>query len=134
MPEIDYDLEIKTGNCVRSLIDSRLLNSCHDVSSGGIALALAECCFPGILGASIKSLENINPRKDFYLFGETPARYIVSCSPQNREEVVKNITDAGISIGFEGSVGGNEITIEDYSSISLKNAHLNWMSGLKEFF
>lgn len=139
LPKLDYDLEIKTANLIRALISERLLKSCHDVSSGGIATALAECCFGTYkaIGAKIKlevlakrNATEESERKDTFLFAESGARYIVSLAAKDEARIRKLITDAGVIVAACGTVGGNRIVIEDYAELDLEVAYQGWSNGL----
>lgn len=135
LPDLNYDLEIKTADTVRALIDKGLLRSCHDVSSGGLAIALAECCFGvyGRRGASLK-LSDEQGRKDGLLFAETGARYILSCSAGNESKVRKAIEAAGLTVSAAGSVGGAAVEIKSIAKIDLEKGYAAWSQGLRPLF
>ena len=78
------------------VFNDKLLLSCHDVSGGGLAIALAECCFgeKQQFGATLEVSE-YEGRKDGLLFAETGARFIVSCSPKNASKVKKTLEEQG---------------------------------------
>ncbi len=87
-PTLDMDAEKKLQAFLRDAIDQGLLQSAHDVSDGGLAVALAECCIAGNIGATIDwpdyQAKNI--------FGEMTASVIVSVSPihaEQFEEIIK---------------------------------------------
>jgi phosphoribosylformylglycinamidine synthase len=80
-PHLDFELEKKVQLACRHGIGQGWLNSAHDCAEGGLAVAMAECCISGNLGAKIV----INPKQqrlDQLLFGESASRIIVSVSPQ----------------------------------------------------
>ncbi|NDC37074.1 MAG: phosphoribosylformylglycinamidine synthase subunit PurL [Proteobacteria bacterium] len=135
LPRLDYDLEIKHANFVRCLIDRGLLRSAHDLSSGGLAIALAEGCLNpyDAFGARITVLEHTG-RADGLLFAETGARYLVSCDPKHEEEIRNLAYSAGVPISAYGQVGGETITIEGYASVSLPDAYERWQNGLSALF
>ncbi|MDW8109014.1 MAG: phosphoribosylformylglycinamidine synthase subunit PurL [Candidatus Kryptonium sp.] len=83
-PEIDLELEKKVQKACLEGIRLGLVKSAHDVSDGGIAVALAECCIidrENILGCEVKLKDEIRP--DFLLFGEGQSRIIVTVVPEN---------------------------------------------------
>ena len=138
---LDYDTELRTAELIRNLAGRKFLRSCHDISSGGLALALAESCFgaePGLpdtqpLGASIAA-EGAAGRADNLLFGEGGARYIISVDPA-REAVVRELAaKAQVPISFKGSVGGDKIAIKGLAHINLHQARERWCSGLISTF
>ena len=87
-PEVNLFNEKNNGNVVQELILKKLLNSVHDISSGGILVALSEMCMSGKIGAKIKIPKtNIEPQE--YLFGEDQSRYLIEVNEKNKDEVTK---------------------------------------------
>ncbi|MEG4862469.1 MULTISPECIES: phosphoribosylformylglycinamidine synthase subunit PurL [unclassified Microcoleus] len=84
-PRIDFDLERKVQKACRDGIRSGWVRSAHDCAEGGIAIALAECCISGKLGAKIHLSPNSSQsqRWDELLFGEMGNCILVSVSPEN---------------------------------------------------
>ncbi len=79
-PEIDLEKEAALQKAIINLIRDGLLESVHDCSDGGIAVALAEKTFPKGMGARVElASEGLPPA--FALFGEDPSRIVVSCDP-----------------------------------------------------
>jgi len=76
-PALDMDAEKKLQAFLREAISEGLLQSAHDVSDGGLAVALAECCMASNLGAYVA----LEPVSALSLFGESCARVIISVSP-----------------------------------------------------
>lgn len=135
LPILDYDLELRTAKLIRELIAQDKLVSCHDISAGGLAVALAECCVGQYakIGATL-TIENYSGRKDGLLFAETGARYIVSCSQANAQAVRDAVTKAGITLTASGEVGGTSIAIKDYATLPLERAFAVWFTGLDKLF
>jgi phosphoribosylformylglycinamidine synthase len=132
LPSLDYVLEQKTCDTIRALSKKRLLQSCHDLSQGGLAVALAEACFNDYTApkGAILRLVSRPPRGDV----TSGARFIMSCAPEKTEDVRKVITSAGLVISGEGCVGGASITIEDVATLSTADAFQKWFGGLDEIF
>jgi len=136
LPALDYALEQRTCNCIRKLIARELLVSCHDLSQGGLALALAESCFKDYeapLGVSLELFQK-NQRPDVTLFAESGARFLVSVSPKDAATVRGVIAAAGLTISGEGVVGGSLINIEGVAQIPADNAFKCWFNGLDQLF
>ena len=136
LPSIDYSLEHRTCTVVRELISQRLLLSAHDISQGGLGVALAECCFKDYshpLGVTIQPIV-ATKRADAYLFAETGARFIVSFSVKNEGVVREALTKAKLPVSCEGVVGGDEITVKGVSSLSATAAFSAWWGGLDTLF
>lgn len=136
LPKLDYALEQKTCDLIRELVNGKLLRSCHDLSEGGLGIALAESCFTDYeapLGASL-TLSTNNARPDTLLFSETGARFLVSCAPENAAKVRQLVQNAGLTLGGEGKVGGTTISVEGVASIDTSKAFQSWRVGLEEIF
>ncbi len=84
-PTVNFDLELQVQSACRHGIHQGWINSAHDSSEGGLAVALAECCISGTKGANI-DLGAIAARWDTALFGEGGARIIVSIPPTHQPE------------------------------------------------
>ena len=134
LPELDYDLEIRTSECIRELIEQGLLSSCHDISNGGVALALVESCLASQagLGARLDFVEQSDLRPDFLLFSETPARYLLSCKPENEEAVSQVLSRYAIEVSMKGEAQSDSIKISNYIDLALEQAREAWQKGLDE--
>jgi phosphoribosylformylglycinamidine synthase subunit PurL len=82
-PKFDLTAELALQNAIRQLIHKQLINAAHDVSDGGLFVALAESAMPRGLGFEVAT-DTDNYRLDAYLFGEAQGRIVVSVSPQNQ--------------------------------------------------
>lgn len=136
LPQIDYTLERSTCDGIRALIDAKLLASCHDISDGGLGIALAECCFQDYeapLGAHL-SLASSAGRPDGLLFAETGARFLVSCTPEHTAAVKTKLASLGLIVSGEGKVGGTTIKIEGITEIDAAKAFKTWFTGLDQIF
>jgi phosphoribosylformylglycinamidine synthase len=131
LPTLNYDLEIATAQLMRDLIGAKLLRSCHDLSSGGLAIALAEACF-GVesnFGVSVE-IEEYTGSFAGLLFAETGARFLISCDPKNEKKVRARAADAGIPVTAAGLVGGDVIAVDGVASIEVSRAARVWRNGL----
>ena len=80
---------------VQKLILDKLVNSVHDVSSGGILVALSEMCMSGKIGVKLKiSNNNINLHE--YLFGEDQSRYLIEIKEKNKDKVCNFLKENSI--------------------------------------
>ena len=127
-PEINLFNEKNNGLSVLNLISKKLVKSVHDVSSGGILVALSEMCITSNIGATI-SLPRNNITLHEYLFGEDQSRYIIEVNDKNIEEVCKILKNN--SIYFE-KIGKTQ---QDY--LEVKNefkASLNELEELHKYW
>jgi phosphoribosylformylglycinamidine synthase len=97
---LDSKQAIEMYRALHQRIRDQLVASCHDLSDGGLGVALAESCFAGGLGADIDlsavPADNIN-RNDTILFSETPCRFIISVSPENKEAFESRLSNSTLS-------------------------------------
>ncbi len=87
-PEIDLYLEKQVQSFLRTIIKKGIINSAHDLSDGGLAVAIAECCISSGYGANIELPPSFT-RLDRLLFAEGGARVLVSCSSNQSIELKK---------------------------------------------
>lgn len=115
IPEVDLAAEVQLQAVVRRAITGGLLRSAHDCSDGGLAVALAESCLAGGLGARV-NLEGIPGqapgRHDVTLFGEGPTRVVVSAAPELAGDVRRLCEEAGVPCRVLGTVGGNSLAMQ----------------------
>ncbi|MEH2336606.1 phosphoribosylformylglycinamidine synthase subunit PurL [Nostoc sp.] len=87
-PRVDFDLERRVQKVCREAIRNGWVRSAHDSAEGGLAIALAECCIAGNLGAEINleiaSTQSL-PRLDEVLFAEGGARILVSVASEQQK-------------------------------------------------
>jgi phosphoribosylformylglycinamidine (FGAM) synthase-like enzyme len=83
-PSINLDDELNNGKAVRSLIENNLIDSCHDISSGGLILCLLEMSIGSDIGFEIETNKKGFDRIKF-LFGEDQSRYMVEVNNQNKD-------------------------------------------------
>ncbi|MTI80153.1 MAG: phosphoribosylformylglycinamidine synthase subunit PurL [Firmicutes bacterium] len=108
-PELDLELEQQVQQSVLEAIQKGLVKSAHDCSEGGLAVALAECCISGGIGAEIYSIESI--RGDALLFSESQSRIAITTSENNVAELINYLTAAGVPFTRLGTVGGSNLKI-----------------------
>jgi len=111
-PELDLENEAALQRAVVELIQQELVDSAHDCSDGGLAVALAEKAFPKSVGARVNVASNGLPA-EFALFGEDASRIVVSCDPAQ----LSRIKEAAGKHGVAADVIGE--TIPDRLEVSL---------------
>jgi phosphoribosylformylglycinamidine synthase len=124
-PEVDLAAEKRLIELLATLAEEARLASAHDISDGGLAVALAECAMTSDLGADVTLQSTVRPSA--VLFGETTARALVSFGPEE-ERIVREIAERlGVPFGILGTVGGDRlrITLEDRVLIGESVASLN---------
>ena len=119
-PRIDLELEKRVQGLCLKAISLGIINSAHDISEGGLAVALAESCITGGKGAKVE-LEKRDLREDVLLFGESQSRIIISIAKENLHLLEKLAEEFDIPIKVIGWVVEEDFTID----ISDKNGSIN---------
>jgi phosphoribosylformylglycinamidine synthase II len=109
-PALDLKAEAALQKCLLELIEQDLIESAHDCSDGGLAVAAAESCFRNEIGAELKMPEGPEP-VEIALFGEQASRALVSCVPQNRDSINKIAAKHSLKAEFLGPTGGENLVI-----------------------
>lgn len=112
-PVFDPDHEISLHRTVMELIRRRLIVSAHDVSLGGLFVALVESCLPNNFGFDITSPAEV--REDAFLFGESQSRIIVSVSPIQETAFLDFMIEQDFPFSALGHVTKQELRIDDNS-------------------
>ena len=126
-PSIDLDLEIRTQAVCREAIAAGLVASGHDVSDGGVAVAIAESAIIGGLGAVID--DSPGDRWDAAMFGESQSRILLSVSSNNVSAVKALAEASNVPMKVIGTVGGDSLTFGDSVSVPLTDADDSWKNG-----
>lgn len=129
IPELDYEQEITTNNCIHNLINRRLLKSCKDISIGGLATAMVKCGFRNRLGISL-SIKEHSGRKDALLFAENGARFLVSLTSDNAEAAMALISEYGLKVTGIGKVIKTHFEVIGVAKIATDSAFNAFESGL----
>ncbi|MER3632046.1 MAG: hypothetical protein C4325_07715 [Blastocatellia bacterium] len=112
LPGFDLEAERKVQNALLAISDEMLLKSAHDCSEGGLAVAIAECCFSSLnrdaIGARI-DLKSGGISDEAVLFGESPSRIVISFAPENLSRIQELIRDCPFEL--IGSVGDDQLVI-----------------------
>ncbi|MBW7474860.1 phosphoribosylformylglycinamidine synthase subunit PurL [Paenibacillus oenotherae] len=108
-PVIDLAVEKKLLNTVLAAIQQGLVASAHDLSEGGLAVALAESCISGKLGAEVNVATSL--RADAALFSESQSRILLSVKPEQADKLIAHLNEQGVPNAQIGVVGGDGLTI-----------------------
>jgi phosphoribosylformylglycinamidine synthase subunit PurL len=128
-PEVDLDAELRLAKLLRGLIAKGLVRTAHDLSDGGLLIALAEACFgPRRLGARVEV-----PLAGADLFSETQGRAIVACQPPFLDRVLRAAEEAGVPAREIGEAGGDELNLRSGGEIlraPVSGLHEAWSTAL----
>ncbi len=126
-PPVDLAMEKKNGDFVRGLIEAGRVDTVHDLSDGGLLVAIAEMAMASGIGASVGQAE-IAGAVPFW-FGEDQARYLITAPFAEAEKIVAEARAAAIIVAELGKTGGETLMIDDKASIKiakLRSLHEAW--------
>lgn len=130
-PYIDLGMEKRLQRCCLEAIRRGIINSAHDCSEGGGAVALAESCLSNGLGF-VSNDWRIEGRLDTALFGEAQSRIIVSVTPRAAWKLEKLAARWQIGATELGAIGGKRLILKGYIDLSLKQVGEAWWGGLEK--
>jgi phosphoribosylformylglycinamidine synthase subunit PurL len=137
VPKIDLDLELKVQQTCLQLSDKQLLNSAHDCSDGGLAVAIVESCFSSLNRKSIGAEIKLSDKKldtTTQLFSESPSRIVISFTPEILEKVSEIVGDCPFLI--IGKVAGESLNInvndQKVVSASVDELQNGWKNSLEK--
>ena len=128
-PTVNLSMEKRNGEFVRSAIRNGQVTACHDLSDGGLAIAVAEMAIKSGKGATLNAGDGL-PHS--VLFGEDQARYVIAATPEMAKLIALNAEGAGVPFRILGQVGGDRLTFGDNVDVSvaeLTQAFESWFPG-----
>lgn len=133
-PPVDLETERTNGEFVLKLIESKSISTCHDVSDGGILVAISEMILASLsagfeIGANI-SKKCRSEELEAWLFGEDQGRYIISVTEDKMPEILQEAELCSIPIEVIGKTGGQTLTVNGSDTISISELsylHESWL-------
>jgi len=123
-PPVDLATEKRNGDFVRGLIETGRADTVHDLSDGGLLVAIAEMAVTGNIGAELAIGPSIPT-----LFGEDQARYVLAVSSLEATRILDDAKKAGLTAAIIGRTGGDRLSIGGTSIpvAELRAAHESWL-------
>ncbi|MGB9876879.1 MAG: phosphoribosylformylglycinamidine synthase subunit PurL [bacterium] len=133
-PAVDLEREWRANKLCQEAVGLGLLSSAHDIAEGGLAVALAEACVFGKVGATIRLPATTIP-PSYYLFSESQARFLLSLPKENLHRLEGLAEELGVPITVLGEVGGQRLYIEkedgeELINLSLKDINDLWRNSI----
>ena len=129
-PKIDLDHELLVQKTLLSAIQKNLVESAHDLSNGGLAVAIAESCIYGNLG--FNGTTTPFDRWDTALFGENQSRIIISVQSEKLsmlKELLSAMKCPFLTLGF---VSGKRLILPKILDVDLNEISEHWENGLEK--
>jgi phosphoribosylformylglycinamidine synthase len=127
-PPVDLDAERRAGDLVRALIRQGAVDIVHDISDGGLLVALAEMALAGGVGFRLAAYDGPLPLHALY-FGEEQGRYILALEPEQRDAIAARAGKAGLPFRIIGESGGEAIDLPGEAPVALarlRDSHEAW--------
>jgi phosphoribosylformylglycinamidine synthase subunit PurL len=127
LPSIDYVDHADVAEVVRTLVDGGLLAGVHDVSSGGVGLALAEMAVRSGIGFQVARLAD-----HVDLFDESPSRVVLCVAPDRLNAVENVLGAAGVDFARIGVANGDRLSVKGLFEVALDEATAAWRDRLPQ--
>ena len=128
-PPVDLMAERRVGDFVRGLITEGRVTAVHDLSDGGLVVAVAEMALASGIGARLYGAPAFLTEHGFW-FGEDQARYVVTIKPDQADDLAARAKTAGVPIRKIGMTHGNALTLPGERAIlldALRERHEGWL-------
>jgi phosphoribosylformylglycinamidine synthase subunit PurL len=123
-PYFDLEKEFEVHQAIKGLIHNELINAAHDVSDGGLFVALTEMSMPRELGFDIVTDAEI--REDAFLFGEAQGRVLVTVNEESEEDFIEFMIASNVPFTLLGHVTKGKMMVDD--------EHFGFITEAKELF
>jgi phosphoribosylformylglycinamidine synthase subunit PurL len=131
-PPVDLAAEKRNGDFVRALIGEKTATAVHDVSDGGLLVALAEMAMASGIGARLAPAPAGLPPHAFW-FGEDQARYVVTVPENGAQKVITLAAAAGVAICRLGHSGDTALAVSGERPILLKTLTKRFETWLPDY-
>lgn len=128
-PYFNLDEEFALQNVIKNVIKKGIVASAHDISDGGLFMALLESSLLLNLGFEINLSNTI--RKDAMLFGEAQSRAVISIDPKNQSAFEENLKSSKVPFELIGKVKGNDVVIDNQNYGSITEFKNNYNTSIE---
>ena len=125
-PAVDFASEQALAGVLRNAASRGLITSAHDLSDGGLAVALVESALSHDVGATVELDDVYGGDPLVALFSESTARALVTVSAENHEAFVELAQDAGVELASIGRTGGSSLEIVGQFSVPVADLRADW--------
>jgi phosphoribosylformylglycinamidine synthase len=128
-PPVDLAAERRAGDFVRGLIREHRVSAVHDISDGGLLVAVAEMALAGGIGVTLDT-PPAHLSAHAVWFGEDQGRYVVAAAREEAARILREASQAGIPARVVGKVTGDSLKLPGEAPLSLaslRTAHERWL-------
>ncbi len=137
-PTIDLEQEKRNQELLLEAIEAGLVRSAHDLSEGGLAVALAESAFHGARKRGCEIDFEGAMRADALLFGESQSRVLVTCRRKDAGRLAKLAASRGVPLRVIGRVAGADVAVKragrEILRVPVETAYRAWKDSLPAYF
>ncbi len=129
-PEVNLFNEKNNGETILNLIDKGYVKSAHDISLGGLLVAISKMCIKGNKGIKISKSKNLINEIE-YFFAEDQGRYLIEVNKDDLKEVTKILNKNSVHHEELGIITQNDMIINEKTKVTideLKSYYTNWLS------
>ena len=131
-PNINLFNEKNIGETILKLIDQNLIVTCHDISIGGILIAISKMCIKGKKGIKINPIKGL-VNKFEYFFGEDQGRYIIELTKKNHEKVKEILEKNSIHFDEFGTIDKSNILFDNKINLSVDDIEKENKTWLRKY-
>ncbi len=131
-PPVDLDAERRNGDFMRILIHENIATAAHDVSDGGLLVAIAEMAMASGIGAALTSMPTDIPAHAFW-FGEDQARYVATVHAGAVDAIIARAAIAEVPVRRIGTTGGEALRIPGEQSLSVEELRARFEAWLPQY-
>src|SRR5690349_3439623 len=125
-PAVDFAAEQALAALLRKAIAEGLVASAHDLSDGGLAVALVESALSDDVGAAVELDDVVNGDPFVALFSESTARVLVTVAEANHEAFVQLAEDVGVELASIGRTGGSDLAVAGQFAVPIAALRADW--------
>ncbi len=129
-PEVNLFNEKNNGESILNLIDKGYVKSAHDISLGGLLVAISKMCIKGNKGIKINKSKNLINETE-YFFAEDQGRYLIEVNKEDLKEVTRILNKNSVHHEELGIITQNDMIINEKTKVTideLKSYYTNWLS------
>jgi phosphoribosylformylglycinamidine synthase II len=131
-PPVDLIEERENGDVVRALIADGVVTAAHDVSDGGLLVALAEMTMASGIGARLDAAPDDTPAHAFW-FGEDQARYLVTVPAAHADAVMRRVAAASVPVRRIGTTGGDSLVLAGERAVEVAALTARFESWMPDY-
>jgi len=137
VPKVDLENLKNSINAVCTAIEEGIVESCHDISEGGLATCISEMMIGGDIGAELDIRNVAELRPDYKLFSQSNTRWVVEIKKENKDDFENLMQKNNVTFFKIGKVCGHRLIIKDngkeIANIPIEKIRASWNDGISKY-